>query len=306
MEEAPTSLEAELAQARQTIEEQAQEIERLRGAHASNEFADRLREAVRLADAAGSIAAPVTHSRLLDLIVATAAHVIHARAASLFLMHPHERELTFEVALGQKAGEVMRFKVPLGSGIAGLVAATGQPMAVSDAQHDPRHAADIAHRVGYEPQSILCVPMIDNDVVVGVLELLDKEGAPSFGSSDMAALSLFANPAAVAIQQSRAQQGIAGVLLEVLASIEGADGEQSEALVEEARAFAAEIEGERGYQDALALAQLVREVAQGGERELRLCHRILESVADYCRSRSGGASHGDLVIGASQGELLTW
>ena len=295
MQEAPTSPEAELSQARTTIAEQAQEIERLRGQHASNEFVDRLREAVRLAATAGSIAAPVTHSQLLELIVATAAEVIHARAASLFLLNARDRELTFEVALGQKAGEVKRFRVPLGSGIAGLVAATGQPMAISDAQHDPRHAADIAHRVGYEPQSILCVPMIDKDVVVGVLELLDKEGAPSFGSSDMAALSLFANQAAVAIQQSRAQHGIAGLLLEVLVSMDGAGDGQGGSLVDSARAFTAQIEGEDGYREALALAELVREVAQGGEREVRLCRAILQSVAEYARTRPGETIQGELT-----------
>src|SRR5207245_1557500 len=111
-------------------------------------------------------------------------------------------ELIFEVALGQKAQEVKKFAIPLGHGIAGLVAVSGQPMAISDAQRDPRQASDIARSVGYVPQSILCVPLFYNDQIIGVLELLDKADASSFTAADMETLGLFANQAAVAIEQS--------------------------------------------------------------------------------------------------------
>ena len=60
--------------------------------------------------------------------------------------------------------------------------------------------------MGYTPGTILCVPLIHNEVVIGVLELLDREGAPSYSAADMATSGLFANQAAVAIEQSRNQQ----------------------------------------------------------------------------------------------------
>src|SRR5438105_2701559 len=135
----------ELERAQALIAEQAQEIERLRGMVSLERYAEDLRAALTLAATAGTIASPVTHSRLLEMIVEAAAHVISARAASLFLINEETHELIFEVALGQKAQEVKKFAVPLGHGIAGLVALSGQPMAISDAQHDPRHASDIAH-----------------------------------------------------------------------------------------------------------------------------------------------------------------
>jgi signal transduction protein with GAF and PtsI domain len=112
-----------------------------------------------LAAAASTIAALVTHSRLLEMIVETAAHAISARAAALFFIDEEAQELVFEVALGSKAEEAKKFRVPLGHGIAGLVAVSGQPMAVSDAESNPHQAADIARSVGYTPQSILCVPL---------------------------------------------------------------------------------------------------------------------------------------------------
>jgi GAF domain-containing protein len=266
-------------------QQQAEEIARLRRELASNHMAEELREAVRLAATAGSIAAPVSHSRLLEMVVETAAQVIGARAASLFLIDEKTQELVFEVALGQKADEVKHFRVPIGRGVAGLVAATGQPMAISDAQRDGRHASDIAASVGYLPETILCVPLVSNDEVIGVLELLDKLHAPAFGPSDMTALSHFADQAAVAIQQSRTQRRLVGLLGEVLASLGGASDERRQAIRSQFATFSADIEGDPTYEHALDLARLVREIAQLGEPELALCHSILTSVARYARAQ---------------------
>ncbi|HZO24943.1 MAG TPA: GAF domain-containing protein [Chloroflexota bacterium] len=146
-----------------TIEEQAREIARLRQRLDDDVLVRDLREAVRLSATAEAIAAPVSHSRLLDMIVATAADIIGANAASLFLIDREQEDLVFEVALGEKAEEVKKFRVPLGHGVAGLVALTGQPMAVSDTAEDDRDAADIAEAIGYVPKNLLAVPLFYSD-----------------------------------------------------------------------------------------------------------------------------------------------
>ena len=71
-----------LAQALETIDRQREEIGRLERRLADERLAEDLRDALTLATAAGTIASPVTHSRLLEMIVETAAHVIFARAAA--------------------------------------------------------------------------------------------------------------------------------------------------------------------------------------------------------------------------------
>ena len=275
-----------LARAEETIAWQAEEIERLRRRLADERFAEDLRETLALATAAGTIASPVTHSRLLEMIVETAAHVIFARAAALFLIDEEAQELVFEVALGGQAEEVRRFRVPLGHGIAGLVAVSGQPMAVSDAERDPRQAADIARSVGYTPESILCVPLFYHDQIIGVLELLDKEGASSFSATDMEDLGLFANQAAVAIEQSRTNRNLAALLGEVLESIGGTTDGRGQELQERARAFGERLEEDAAFGRALDLARLVQEIAHQGENELKACQEILRGFAEYLRSRA--------------------
>lgn len=271
--------------AEETIARQAQEIAELQRELGAERLAEDLRRAFTLASVAGVIAGTVTPSHLLERIVETAAYVISARAASLFLIDREQRDLVFEVAIGPAAEAVEKFRVPLGHGVAGIVALTGQSMAVSDVQSDPRHASDISQSVGYLPESILCVPLVHNDEIIGVLELLDKEGAPSFGPADIELLGLFANQAAIAIQQARTQRDLVRLIGEVLASFDGASGEVGGTLAARARAFAADMQADNAYRQTVEIAHLVEEIGRHGEAERTAVRAVLRGFANYLRSR---------------------
>lgn len=251
-------------------------------------FIAQLREALARAATARTIAAPATHSNLLQGIVETAAGVISARAAALFLVEEATQDLRFEVALGERAEDLKDVRVPLGHGIAGGVALSGQPMAVSDVQEDERWAAEIGERVGYTPESILCVPLFYEDAVIGVLELLDKEGAPSFDEDDIRLLSLFANQAAIAIEQSRVQQSAGTLVASVMRSVVtgGEATHIDEGLERDIRDFGASFEEDELFRHSLRLADLLQEISRAGEREVDACEQILESFAAYLRARS--------------------
>lgn len=274
-----------VAQAQETIARQQREIERLRRRLDDARGADDLRQALTLAATMGVIATPVSHAQLLEIIVETAARVIGAQAASLFLIDQQTEELVFEVALGQKADAVKKFRVPMGHGIAGLVAVSGQPMAISDVANDQRRAADIQQSIGYTPRNILCVPLFYSDQIIGVLELLDKEGGANFSMLDTDTLSMFANLAAVAIEQSRTHQNLAGLVGEVLRSLGGISPEHRETLHGHARVFAGQLEEDAVYRRALGLAELVREISWQGEAELTACQTVLRGFAAYLRQR---------------------
>lgn len=276
---------ATLEEAQALIARQAREIEHLRRRVEDDRLVEDLRDAIRLSVAAAEISAPVTQGRLLEMIVATAADIIGANAASLFLIDREKEELVFEVALGDKAEEVKKFRVPLGHGVAGLVALTGQPMAVSDTSTDDRDAADIAEAVGYVPKNILCVPLFYGDQVTGVLELLDKAGAATFSPEDMEALGLFANQAAVAIEQSQSHGRLESLVSGFIRSLDGIPEYQRETLADRAASFASTISNDPLYQRSLSMARLVQEIVAQGERESEACTSILESFATFLRSR---------------------
>jgi GAF domain-containing protein len=274
-----------LAEVGEIIARLRDEIDRLSLRLSEASAARELRDGLMLAAAAGTIASPTTHDRLLEMVVETAASVISAQAASLFLIDEETQELVFEVALGGKAEEVKKFRLPMGKGVAGLVALTGQAMAISDAQADPRQAREIAQSVGYTPKNILCVPLFYNDEIIGVLELLDKADGSAFDAEDMDTLGLFANQAAVAIEQSRVQRNIAALMSDAIASIADISDEQRASLANHADQFMRQVEGEDpAYRRAIDLARLVREIAWLGEREAGLCERILRNLSEYLRS----------------------
>ena len=269
-----------------------QELERLRRRAADERFAEELSAILSLAAAAGKIASPVGHTRLLSMIVETAAQVCSAESGALLLVDPKAGDLIFEVAYGPKAQEVSRFRVPMGQGIAGLVAASGQAMAVAKGESDPRVARDIGETIGYVPESILCVPMFHTDRVVGVLELLNKNGGGSFSPADMELLGRFANQAAVAIELSRAYQHVGPMLGELLGSLTDATALDREALLAQAERFAQGMEEDEAYRETIELAALVQRIAWTGDPERELVRGVLESLAGYVRSKASGL--GDL------------
>ena len=77
----------ELDRQKATIEQQAREIARLRQRLDDDVLVRDLREAVRLSATAEAIAAPVSHSRLLDMIVATAAALLRHVTRELTSSH---------------------------------------------------------------------------------------------------------------------------------------------------------------------------------------------------------------------------
>jgi GAF domain-containing protein len=272
--------------ARAGASEQAEEIERLRGRLADARFADDLREALTLAAAAGTIGSPVEHGRLVEMIVETAAAVIGARAGSLLLVDHATNELIFEESVGPHGEKIEGTRMPVGKGVAGLVAASGQAMTVSQAG-DPNVFKEIGDRIGYHPSSLMCVPLFSRDRLIGVLEMLDKIDAPAFSSDDMRILGMFSNQAAVALDLSRTYRHVSPLISELLASLGDADAGRRLALSDRSEAFAARLEDDVSYHEALDLARLVQEIAWRGDQERAACLTILQGFADYLRSRTG-------------------
>jgi len=241
---------------------------------------DRASELLTLAAATETVAALGSHSQLLELIVQTAARVIRASAASMLLLDRDTQELLFTVAFPHQVSDLAPLRVALGEGIAGLVAMTGQPMAIADARTDARHASSIAEQTGYLPNSLLCVPLVFADEIVGVLELMDKDGAEAFDGTDMEILGLFAQLAAVAMEQSRTRSNLTSLLLQV-SSAQDITGQAADVAK-----LISGVEAEPRFRRTLELAQLVHQIGQAGDQEVEACAGILRSFAAYVRTRS--------------------
>jgi transcriptional regulator with GAF, ATPase, and Fis domain len=275
----------DLAQAHNVIEHQKQVIEGLQRRLEDARQLDTLRDIYSLAVSTKTIAEPFTHHRLLDMIVQTAAAVMSARAASLFIIDTKAQELVFEVATGPKAAEVSQFRLPLGHGIAGFVAVSGQPIAITNAGDNPLHASDISRSIGYVPQNILCVPLFYQEQVIGVLELLDKENDTPFDERDMNLVSFFANQAAVAIELSHTHHYLMRLFSDLFQLADKGTPHSHEQILQYAHTFYERMEEDTNVKQALEFATFLQEIIWSGDDERALCRTMLQSMGLYLRSR---------------------
>jgi Nif-specific regulatory protein len=140
---------------------------------------------------------------LLTRIIESATRLTEGEASSLLLLNPENNKLYFEIALGSKGPDVKKFSLNLGEGIAGWVAQNNRSLIVNDVEDDPRFYADISKQIGFETNSILAVPMRIKNKCVGVLEIINKKNDKVFDQSDLLWLEIFANQAALTIQNAR-------------------------------------------------------------------------------------------------------
>lgn len=146
--------------------------------------------------------------KLLRLIIESATGVVQAEAASLLLLDPKIDALYFKVATGAKGDEVKDFTVKVGQGIAGHVAQTGQPLLIADAKKDNRWMREISDRIDYETRSMACVPLLINQKVIGVIQVINKKDNTQFTPADMDVLEEFSGLAALAIGSARSLEQV--------------------------------------------------------------------------------------------------
>lgn len=156
-------------------------------------------EDLRDAVAAGVLAAEAGHRELLQSIVEVARAIFGARASSIFLFDAQADELVFEAVAGEGASSLIGQRLPSSTGIAGWVLVTGQPLVLDDLENDPRFARDVAESTGYVPKSLMAVPLLHDEEVLGVLQVLDRPKRERFTLQEMELLGLFGNQAAIAL-----------------------------------------------------------------------------------------------------------
>jgi signal transduction protein with GAF and PtsI domain len=190
----------------------------------------RLRDAV----AAGALADDGAHRALLGSIVQVARAIFHARAASVLLLDEATDELVFEAVVGEGEDTLVGRRFPSGTGIAGWVLGTRQPLVLADVTADPRFSAEAAQSTGFVPDGIMAVPLLHGEDALGVLEVLDRPADARFRIEEVDLLGLFGIQAAAAL-----------------------------ALLRRARTAAAALEGQEG--DLAALARIATRLAALGD-----------------------------------------
>src|SRR5512145_2091606 len=157
---------------------------------------------LRVIEISRDLASTLDLNTLLDGIVRAAADVTRAEAASILLYDDTARQLYFQVATNIDEPTMRGFIVPLDKSIAGWIVTNRKSLRIDDAHKDDRHFTEVEQTIGYETHSLLGIPLITKNKVVGVLEVLNKKKG-RFTDPDASMLSVLGAQAAVAIENAR-------------------------------------------------------------------------------------------------------
>lgn len=138
---------------------------------------------------------------LLSALMDTAAHIVDAEAASVLLWDQKSGDLRFAATTAGTTALTGK-PVPLEGSIAGLIMRERRAVAVEQVADEPRHYAKIDEESDFQTRSILGVPLISKDRIIGVLEAINKR-QPPWTTEDIDYLEILAAQAAVAIETAQ-------------------------------------------------------------------------------------------------------
>jgi len=152
-----------------------------------------------LFEIAKSLTSTLDIDTLLKRIGESAEQLTDSEASSIMLLDEDKQHLSFKVATGEKGGAIKKMKVKVGEGIAGTVAKTKESLIINDVSKDPRFSSQFDKSSGFKTKSILAVPLLDGEEVIGVAEVLNKKNGENFTEDDKTILQSLASLATVSI-----------------------------------------------------------------------------------------------------------
>jgi len=141
--------------------------------------------------------------QLLRLIMQESEKLVDAETSGLLLYDEATRELYFELALGPKGDRLKEVRLSLDDGIAGYAAKHRIAVNVEDTQKDPRFFRQADQTSTFTTRNLVAVPMLRQEKLIGILEVLNKKGAEQFSEEDVKILQVLAGQAAIAIENAR-------------------------------------------------------------------------------------------------------
>lgn len=139
---------------------------------------------------------------LVQKLIIEARKVMGSQGASVLLLDDEGRNLEFFTVAGRKRDLLKKIRVPVGKGVASWVIRNRKPALIEDVTHDKRFYNLVDRKSGFQTKSLIAVPLITKDKVIGVIEAVNKKNN-SFSVADAQLLMAIASQTAVSIQNAR-------------------------------------------------------------------------------------------------------
>ncbi len=167
------------------------------------EVTDQINKLHYFIEVAKRVNSTIQIDELLKIILEIALEITNADRGTVYLVDEEASEIWSKVLMGD---EITEIRLPIGKGIAGYVAQTGETINIKDAYQDPRFNPEVDMKTGYRTKTILCQPIKDKDgKIVGVFQLINKKDG-FFTKRDEEMLNALAIHASIAIQNAKMAQ----------------------------------------------------------------------------------------------------
>lgn len=248
-----------------------------------------LRKAVNAIDVSNSLTAPL--KRAIDDLLQLAAKAVGSEEASVLVRDGNEGGLKFLTAISDVKEELLKLHIPPGKGIAGLVFSSGQPMAVSDVSSEGSFWSEADKKTGFKTITLLATPLRTGSEAVGVLEFVNRPGAPPyppFTPEEMDQAAYFADAIARIIDAHEIAELVESLFNRSLKTlVDETEGREDSA--DNLREWANSIDTAPEHRDMLLLWISVREIFSRSDADRELCRDLLEVLARFTKKRSAAS-----------------
>jgi signal transduction histidine kinase len=131
-----------------------------------------------------------------------ATDMVEAETSSILLYDIVKDELVFNIALTEKESSLKEVRLKMGEGIAGMVAKERRSRISNDIKTESGWTNRTDNKIDFKTRSILAVPLIYKDKLMGVVEAINKKNG-QFTQEDAGVLEAFAAQAAVSIENAK-------------------------------------------------------------------------------------------------------
>ncbi len=159
-----------------------------------------------LAQASAAINSTLELQAVLGHIAQSAADVMEAEATSVLTYEAPTHKLVFVAAVGPQATVLAGREFSADLGIAGRVLRSGRAENVADVSRNPDFFSGIDELSHFQTRGLLAAPMIFENEVIGVVEVLNRKDGGAFDEDDLRLLEVFANLAACGVRNARAHE----------------------------------------------------------------------------------------------------
>ena len=149
-----------------------------------------------------AVTSTLDREQILRIILNRLSQLIQALNWTLYLVDEEARELRFEVVVGLEGIDFKDIQLKIGEGLAGQVAATGEPILIRDVREDTRVDRRVDTCTGFTTRSLITLPLKLGDRVIGVLQIINPEDQELFEKSYLPILLILSDFVAISINNA--------------------------------------------------------------------------------------------------------